>query len=206
MKSWQSSVCKEGKMSQTNTNQKKRIALNYLYATLIGILVIACAVTIALVTSRNNSQVDIDPGQTVSGNSFVLPMQGATVMKDYSGSELQYNDSLEQWEIHKAVDFKPGDSLDVYAIADGTVSNVYINHLEGRVIEITHADGLVSIYKSLVEDVSVSVGDRVSAGQVIGQAGNTMSNELRSEVHLHLEMTLDGIKVDPNDYLSLGDK
>ncbi len=195
-------------MDRTNSQQKKKIVMNYVYAVLIGILVIACAVTIALVSTNNsNNRADIgDDGVDVSTTTYVVPMQNATIVKDYSGSELQYNDTLRQWEIHKAIDFQAGDDLNVYAVADGTVSNVYTNYLEGTVIEISHSDGIVSIYKSLNSEVSVAVGDNVSAGQIIGQVADSMAQESNTGTHLHFEMTVNGVKVDPNDYLSLGDK
>ena len=195
-------------MDKTNFQQKKKVVMNYVYAILIGILVIACAVTIALVSANNsNGRADVgDDGVDVSTTTYVVPMQNATIAKDYSGNELQYNDTLKQWEIHKAIDFIATDNLNVYAVADGTVSNVYTNYLEGTVIEISHSDGIVSIYKSLASDVSVAVGDTVSAGQVIGQVGDSMAQESNTGAHLHFEMTVNGVKVDPNDYLSLGDK
>ena len=195
-------------MDRTNSQQKKKIVMNYVYAVLIGILVIACAVTIALVSTNNsNNRADIgDDGIDVSTTTYVVPMQNATIVKDYSGSELQYNDTLRQWEIHKAIDFQAGDDLNVYAVADGTVSNDYTHYLEGTVIEISHSDGIVSIYKSLNSEVSVAVGDNVSAGQIIGQVADSMAQESNTGTHLHFEMTVNGVKVDPNDYLSLGDK
>ena len=195
-------------MDKTNSQQKKNVVMNYVYAILIGILVIACAVTIALVSANNsNGRADVgDDGVDVSTTTYVVPMQNATIAKDYSGTELQYNDTLKQWEIHKAIDFIATDNLNVYAVADGTVSNVYTNYLEGTVVEISHSDGIVSIYKSLASDVSVAVGDTVSAGQVIGQVGDSMAQESNTGAHLHFEMTVNGVKVDPNDYLSLGDK
>lgn len=195
-------------MDKTNFQQKKKVVMNYVYAILIGILVIACAVTIALVSANNsNGRADVgDDGVDVSTTTYVVPMQNATIAKDYSGNELQYNDTLKQWEIHKAIDFIATDNLNVYAVADGTVSNVYTNYLEGTVVEISHSDGIVSIYKSLASDVSVAVGDTVSAGQVIGQVGDSMAQESNTGAHLHFEMTVNGVKVDPNDYLSLGDK
>ncbi len=195
-------------MDKQNSKQKKKIVLNYMYATLIGLLVIACAVTIALVNNRNtDNELNVgDDNLPVSVATFVVPMKNATISKDYSASELQYNDTLKQWEIHKAIDFVATDSLDVMAISDGTVINVYTNYLEGTVIEISHSNGLTSVYKSLSEDVSVKVGDSVSAGQLIGEASSTMAQELNSGAHLHLEILKDGVKVNPNDYLSLADK
>lgn len=194
-------------MDKLNSQQKKKVVSNYLYATLIGLFVIACAVTISLVsTTEKNQQAQIGPVVEVSGNTYIVPMKDATIHKDYSGSELQYNDTMKQWEIHKAIDFKAGENLEVMAVNEGTVSNVYTNYLEGTVVEISHAKGVVTIYKSLAKDVAVKVGDKVSAGTIIGKASDSMAQELNTGAHLHFEMTVNGVKVNPNDYLSLGDK
>lgn len=195
-------------MDKTNTNLKKKVGLNYMYATIIAMLVIACAITIALVNANNTTNEASINNSTVpvASTTFVVPIRNATIVKDYSGSELQFNDTLKQWEIHKAIDFKVGDDLNVYAVSDGTVSNVYTNYLEGTVIEISHKNGIVSVYKSLNKDVKVSIGDSVSAGTVIGTAGDSMAQETNTGAHLHFEMTKNGTKINPNDYIDLGNK
>lgn len=194
-------------MEKSKTLQKKNTAWNYAYALIVAMLVIACAVTIAVVTANNTSKGMIgEDSVQVSANTFVVPMKNATIVKDYSGSELQYNATLKQWEIHKAIDFAASDDTNVYAISEGTISNVYTNYLEGTVIEIAHSNGLVSIYKSLNKDVNVKTGDKVKAGDIIGSVSESMAQELNTGAHLHLEMKLDGKKVDPNNYLDLGNK
>ena len=193
-------------MERNKTLQKKN-TMNYVYAAIVAMLVIACATTIALITARNTSSANIgEEASPVSTSTFVLPMQNATIAKDYSGTELQYNETLKQWEIHKAIDFVAGEDLNVYAVSSGTVSNLYTNYLEGTVIEISHSNGLVSIYKSLNKDVKVAVGDKVKTGDVIAQVAETMAQELNTGAHLHFEMTSNGTKVDPNNYLDLGNK
>ena len=193
-------------MDKSKTLQKKN-TWNYIYALIIGMFVVACAITIALVSSNNSTKANVgDTTVPVSSTTFVVPIKDATIAKDYSGAELQYNETLKQWEIHKAIDFVAGEDKNVYAVSDGTVSNVYTNYLEGTVIEIAHKNGLVSVYKSMLKDVSVNIGDVVSAGHVLGQVGETMAQEINVGAHLHFEMTKDGIKVNPNDYLDLGNK
>lgn len=195
-------------MEKSNTSPKKNILMNYVYASLVALLVIACAVTIAMTANaRVKSSGNIGDDQIpVAATTYVVPIKNATIQKDYSGTELQFNDTMKQWEMHKAIDFVAGDDTNVFAVTDGTVSNVYTNYLEGTVVEITHKNGLVSIYKSLAEKLSVAKGDKVSAGQVIGTASATMSQELNSGNHLHFEMKLNGAKVDPNNYIDLGKK
>ena len=196
-------------MQRTATEQKKKVILNYVYATIIGVLVVACAIVIALVNAKPTTPTEnIIPSDTipVATPTYVVPVKNATIAKDYSASELQFNDTLKQWEIHKAIDFVASDDLNVYAVSNGTVSNVYTNYLDGSVIEIAHSNGLVSVYKSLSSDVKVSIGDKVSAGQIIGTLSETMAQELKTGAHLHFEMLLNGVKVNPNDFLDLGNK
>ncbi len=197
--------------TKSQNPQKKKTLLTCIYAMIVGLLILACAIIIATVTTkqgRTNHQ-EVNPGGDVvdvSTSGYVLPVQGGTLVKDYSGTKLQYNDSLKQWEIHKAVDFVVGEDTRVAAIANGTVSEIYTNHLEGTVVKIAHTNGLVSVYKSLDKNLNVKVGDTVSAGTIIGKASNSMTEELNTGIHLHLEMWLNGVKVDPNNYLSLGNK
>lgn len=194
-------------MNKSISQQKKKTILNYVYATLVGMLVVACAITIAVVNAgKNNSIAEIGGGVSVSANSYTLPINNATIQKDYSSTELQYNNTLKQWEIHKAIDFLATDDIRVFAIANGKVTKVYSNYLEGGVVEITHTNGMVSVYKSLANKIAVEEGDLVSLGDVIGEASETMSQELNSGAHLHFEMILNGTKVDPNNYLPLGNK
>ncbi len=196
-------------MNSTKSPQRKKILSTTIYAVIICLLVLACAIVIAVVSSKQTSKVNVGDEEqdvVVSTTTYFVPMKNATIIKDYSNTEWQYNDTLKQWEIHKAIDFKVGESADVLAIADGTVSEVYTKGLEGTVVKIAHANGLVSIYKSLDSKLNVKVGDRVLGGAVIGLASDSMDSESESGAHLHLELELNGVGVDPNDYISLGDK
>ena len=199
-------------MEKLDNDQKKKILYSVLYAGIVALLIVAAALTV-IILNKQDAKVEKTPSLNVGNNqeivvstpSYVVPLKDATVIKDYSAKELQYNESLKQWEIHKAIDFLAGSSLEVLAFTDGTVSKVYSNYLEGTVIEIAHANGLVSVYKSL-ESANVKVGDKVSAGQVIGMLGNTMAQEQNEGNHLHFELLKNGTKINPNDYLDLGSK
>ena len=46
----------------------------------------------------------------------------------------------------------------------------------------------------------------MGAGQTIGQVSETMASELKAGLHLHFEMLKNGVKVNPNNYLDLGNK
>lgn len=198
-------------MEKLDSSQKRKILQSVLYASIVALLVVAASLTVIMLNKgekiENNSNINIGDNTeiVVSAPTYVVPMKDATVIKDYSAKELQYNESLKQWEIHKAIDFQAGENASVLAFSDGTVSNVYSNYLEGTVVEITHANGLVSVYKSL-SSASVKIGDKVSAGQTIGVAGNTMAQEQNQGNHLHFEVLKNSKKVNPNEYLDLSTK
>lgn len=198
-------------MEKLDSSQKKKVLSSVLYASVVALLIVLASVTVIMLSRgekvENNSNMNIGDNSNivVSAPTYVVPMKNATIIKDFSAKELQYNESLKQWEIHKAIDFQAGENANVFAFTDGTVSNVYSNYLEGTVVEISHENGLVSVYKSLTS-ANVKVGDKVSAGQTIGVAGNTMAQEQSQGNHLHFELVKNGKKINPNEYLDLSGK
>ncbi len=163
----------------------------------VGVVIVAIALTFTLVATL---------GKTVptgtSNLSFGLPMNEASVIKDFSNTELQENNTLNQWEAHLYVDFA-SESPDVFAVLDGKVKSVEKLYLEGYTITISHANGFESVYASLNENTLVKAGDNVVKGQRIGSADNTAAGELDMGSHLHFAMKLNNQFVDPNNYLDL---
>ncbi len=139
----------------------------------------------------------LDTGSKVQ--SFSLPIENASVIREAAIDKLVYMPSLNMWKTHAGVDFAASENAPVKAIASGKVESVEETTLEGVVVTISHEDGLISVYKSLAS-ASVSAGDSVLQGTTIGVAG-TMLTEKTDGVHLHLEMTLNGELVDPLLYL-----
>ncbi len=167
---------------------------------IVGLVIFAVALTFTLVATLGNSV------QTGGGPlNFRLPMDNATVIKDFSDTELQNNETLNQWEAHLSVDLT-SETGDVYSVLDGTVASVDYSYSDGYTITINHSDGFTSIYSSLAEEVQVKEGDKVSAGQKIGKAAETASSELDLGTHLHFTLLLNDDHVDPNNYLDLQEK
>lgn len=181
-------------------NKFKKFFKRFGAVSLACVFAIAIALTIALSIPNEGDQ----PAST-KPIAFALPMNEAVVVKDYSEDKLQYNSSLERWEIHLGVDLS-SENATVLSIADGVVSSVETNSLEGSVVTIQHENGYVSIYSSLSEQLKVKEGDKVSRGQEIGQASDSASNENKTGGHLHLVMMKDGQEIDPNDHLDLQNK
>jgi len=99
---------------------------------------------------------------------------------------------------NSGTDFVGEKVFDVVAVLDGSVTDVKEDETLGKVVEIKHENGYISIYQSLSE-VSVKKGDIVTQGQVIGKSGtNTIDQDLGN--HLHFELYKSGEVVDPSKY------
>lgn len=101
---------------------------------------------------------------------------------------------------NSGTDFVGEKVFDVVAVLDGSVTDVKENETLGKVVEIKHENGYISIFQSLSE-VSVKKGDMVTQGQVIGKSG---TNELDKDMgnHLHFELYVNGTVVNPTLYLN----
>ena len=101
---------------------------------------------------------------------------------------------------NSGTDFVGEKVFDVVAVLDGSVTDVKEDETLGKVVEIKHENGYISIYQSLSE-VSVKKGDMVTQGQVIGKSG---TNELDKDMgnHLHFELYVNETVVNPTLYLN----
>jgi len=85
----------------------------------------------------------------------------------------------------------------VLAAASGIVVLAEELQVRGRAVILDHGAGVMSGYFHLSE-IGVETGDRVSAGQVLGSVGAT---GLVTGSHLHWEMRVNGVAVNPQDWL-----
>ena len=96
--------------------------------------------------------------------------------------------------MHNGIDIANVTNTPIMSIMDGTVVDTRPAQGYGQWIRVLHDDGAVSVYGHL-ETLGVAVGERVSAGQVIGGMGN---RGFSTGTHLHFEIHPDGTTpVDP---------
>lgn len=131
----------------------------------------------------------------------VSPVEGE-VMQVYSMDQLAYNATTKDWRTHDGVDFVAPLGAEVYAAADGTVEAVSSDDFFGQTVTIRHAEGYVTHYANLTEDVPVQVGQTVSAGDCIGCIGQTALLESGEAPHLHFSVSRYNVSVDPQVFLS----
>ena len=155
--------------------------------------------------NNTNSGENQEPDAPVStAILFMMPVEGA-VIQDYCAT-VCYNQPLGIFESHKAIDFGAEEGAKVYAVYDGEVTSVTTGVVNGVTIEIDHGNGLTSIYNSLTDGESVSVGQKVSKGQVIGTVSTTNKKEYKSGAHLHFSVMENGVVINPEKYLVQDEK
>ena len=197
-------------MSNTNNQRKTNIKLA-MYGVLVTAFILAIALIVAFSVpsaNKNLSQNDDTPTQETNNTPIVFtsPLDDATVLMGYSGTALQFNSTLKQWEAHKAIDFSATKDANVMAVYDGVVESVKSSYLMGTTITIKHNDKLSTVYAALDTEPTVKEGDQVKKGQIIGKVAGSNQAEAEHGAHLHFEVLENGAKVDPSQYLTLENK
>jgi murein DD-endopeptidase MepM/ murein hydrolase activator NlpD len=98
---------------------------------------------------------------------------------------------------HKGIDICGPNGSPIYAADSGEVITSGWSKSFGYMIEILHENGYVTLY-SHCSSLLVEVGDIVECGQEIAHMGRT---GIATGVHLHFEVKIDGLNVDPSLYL-----
>lgn len=131
---------------------------------------------------------------------FTWPVKGA-IIADFSVEALAYDETMGDWRTHNGLDIAAPLGTQVLAAANGTVSAIRQDDMMGTIVEIDHGEGLVSLYANLAAVPTVSVGDSVRTGDIIGSVGETAAAESGREAHLHYTLLKDGQAMNPADYL-----
>ena len=98
---------------------------------------------------------------------------------------------------HKGIDLAAPTGTPVYATADGSVSRADRSRTYGLVIYLDHGAELETRYAHLSRMV-VADGQDVKKGDVIGYVGSTGRS---TGPHLHYEVRVDGVAVNPIPYM-----
>ena len=191
-----------------------------LYYLLLGvcILAIGTVVTVGVLLankpstptgggSNNNPNPNPDPDPTTVTEEIVfdVPVRIGTIGMDYSDSVSVYNMTMKREEMHKGIDFAADIGTNVYVAFAGTVVDTSYDVLFGAVVWVDHGDGLVTVYKSLSENLNVQKGNKLRKGDIIGTIGASLFEVLEGP-HLHFETLKDGAHVSPYDYFLNSEK
>lgn len=138
--------------------------------------------------------------------SFVMPVDGATVLTEYTATSVVFNKTLNVYTGHMAIDFATEKGAAVKAVYAGVVESVETSYLTGTTIIISHGNNLKTIYNSIEADESMVAGAKVEQGQTIGTVSDNNKQEYKDGPHLHFEVHENGKKISPYKYLAVQDK
>jgi murein DD-endopeptidase MepM/ murein hydrolase activator NlpD len=150
--------------------------------------------------------------KSVASKNFKLlyPVKG-NILKGYDSENLQYSQTMNQWETHEGVDIASDLGTEVKAAMGGTVvevitKNEAVNEFDksgyGDGIVIDHGNGYRTEYLNLaVDSIKLKKGNVVKAGQVIGTIGETSGRESVALEGSHLCFSL--LKKSGKDYVSV---
>ena len=121
---------------------------------------------------------------------------------DYKGKEKDQENSIINYDTtylqNNGVAYGGiNDTFDVLAALDGTVSSIKDDNLLGKVVTVTHSNGITTVYQSLSE-VTVKENDQVVQGTVIGKAGESNINKDLGN-HVSFEIMKDGKYLNPEN-------
>ncbi len=136
---------------------------------------------------------------------FRAPLENAVAVKDCSLAVPVFSATMNDYRVHRGIDFACAPGTPVLAAADGTVESVAKDPMMGWTVTLSHDGGAETRYAGLSEE-SVNIakaGDKVLSGQVIGASGETALIESAEENHLHFELSVGGKVVDPADYMDV---
>lgn len=152
--------------------------------------------------THNNTETKPVSGE-VEEFELSLPAQGV-IAKGHDATIQVWSETMGDYRVHLGIDIATSENAPVFACADGTVEKIWDDALMGRCVAISHGGEVYTFYKNLDSDLAdgIEKGASVTRGQKLGEVGNTAIAELADEPHIHIEMTVNGLAVDPRDYFS----
>lgn len=123
---------------------------------------------------------------------FNVPVDSYTRISSMFGTRRAYAGGPFS-SYHEGTDFALPAGTPVYAPADGVIALAEPLTVRGNAVIIDHGWGVFSGYWHLSK-IEVSVGQAVKAGELIAYSGNT---GLSTGAHLHWDMRIRGLNVDP---------
>jgi len=99
---------------------------------------------------------------------------------------------------HEGIDFSAPKGTSIVAAAGGVVVKAEYHAAYGYMIDLDHGNDLITRYAH-ASKLLVKAGDLVRRGQKIAQVGSTGRS---TGAHLHFEVRIAGLAVDPNNFLA----
>lgn len=134
-------------------------------------------------------------GESVQRAFTTKPLEYRRISSNFNRNRM--HPVHQERRAHNGVDYAADSGTQVHATGDGVVTERRARGGYGNVVTVEHSNGFRTRYAHLSGFASgLSVGDRVSQGEVIGYVGMTGT---ATGPHLHYEMHREGRPMDPLD-------
>lgn len=137
-----------------------------------------------------NTSTNISGGKASLGISLIKPVSGIITSRFAASSRIRSS-------AHTGLDIATSTGTPVIAAASGKVTFSGWKGSYGKLIVITHSNG-VQTYYGHCSALYASVGQTVSQGQKICAVGSTGNS---TGPHLHFEIRVNGVAYNPQNYL-----
>ena len=141
-------------------------------------------------TGTVNTKLTTSSGKANLGISLIRPVSGTITSRFGAGSSIRRSS-------HTGLDIAAPSGTNVVAAASGTVTFSGYKGSYGNMLVISHGNG-VQTYYAHCSKLYVGTGTQVSQGQSIAAVGSTGNS---TGPHLHLEIRVNGIAYNPQNYL-----
>ena len=126
---------------------------------------------------------------------FSLPLRRIRITSPYG---MRRHPIYKDWRFHDGIDLA-ANYEPVYAMLDGTVTEVGINPSAGKYVTLQHGPALEITYMHLSR-IHVTKGDCILSGDIVARSGNTGKS---SSPHLHIKATFRRCSINPIHLLKL---
>lgn len=137
-----------------------------------------------------NTSTNISKGKANLGISLIKPVSGIITSRFAASSRIRSS-------AHTGLDIATSSGTPIVAASSGTVTFSGTKGSYGKLVVITHSNG-VQTYYGHCSALYVSAGQTVSQGQTIAAVGSTGNS---TGPHLHLEVRIDGVAYNPQNYV-----
>jgi murein DD-endopeptidase MepM/ murein hydrolase activator NlpD len=156
-------------------------------------------------TQLERTSPTLGTGDTVNAYSSPVPVTGVSIPSrmPLEGAQLTSGFGMRNHPVlggrrqHAGIDLAAPTGTPVYATADGVVGRADWYSSYGLYISINHGASMETRYAHLSR-LAVTAGETVKKGDLIGYVGSTGRS---TGPHLHYEVRVDGLAVNPIPYM-----
>ncbi len=134
-------------------------------------------------------------GSVFAGGAFLWPTPSCTYITSHFAPQ-RVNPVTGKLRPHTGTDIGAQYGANIIAAASGTVKFAGWNGGYGNCVIIDHGGGRSTLYAHM-SSIGVSNGQAVAAGQSVGKVGSTGNS---TGPHLHFEIMINGVAVNPMQY------